>query len=186
MTSPSALSGSEDIPLAEVKVGLSEVLQVLALIASLATALFGHDFGITKNAQAIAQLAVFLIPMGMAVARSIKHKGVAHANALVTVAQIEAAARALVAAQQKAQPGGPTPDSATATAPTPTTPPTVAVGYDGAAPVGRHEADDLGLPVQTVSTTLDAGHGQVELLALLLVVTTGVFLGGLVLHLVLT
>lgn len=156
MTTPNRLSGSEDVPLAEVKVGLSEVLQMLALVASLATALFGHDFGITKNAQAIAQLAVVLIPMGMALARSIKHKGVAHANALVTVAQIEAAARALIAAQQKAAPGSPAPDSATATAPTATAAPTVAYGYDGEPPTtAKHAAtEDLDLPVEAVSTVL--------------------------------
>lgn len=151
MTTPAGASGSEDVPLAEVsQVGLSEVMSIIALVASIATVLFGRDFGIAANAKLLAEAAVFLIPMATGFARAIKHHGVAHANALVTVAQIEAAARALIAAQQTAAPGAPTPDSATATTATATAAPTVAYGYDGdSAVVGKHVAGDIGadLPV---------------------------------------
>lgn len=131
MTTQPLTSGTEDIPLAQVKtVGPSEILAFLAWVASVATALFGHDFGITKNAQVLAQAGVFLIPMVQSFARSHKHRGIAQANAQVIVAQIEAATKALVAAQQAAAPGGPVPQSATTSAPSSAGGPSVTYGYD--------------------------------------------------------
>ena len=152
-----AVSGSEDVPLAQVdKIGTSEIMSFLALVASLLTVFFGKDFGIVQNARLIAEVAVFLIPMATGFARAIKHHGVAHANALVTVAQIKAAADALIAAQQTAAPGSPTPASATASAPSDPGGPSVSYGYspDNPTLAGRHAAADVGadLPV----TVLDA------------------------------
>lgn len=154
---PPAVSGTEDVPLATVKnVGSSEILATIALVASLATALFGHDFGITKNAQLIAQVAVFIIPMATGFARSHKHRGIALANAQVIIAQIEAASKALVAAQQTAPAGTPTPQSATTSAPSEPGGPTVTYGYSpDAAEPGRHAATDVGadLPVVELDGT---------------------------------
>lgn len=156
MTNPSpAVSGNEDIPLSKVdKIGTSEVLAAVALVASLATALFGHDFGITKNAQAIAQAAVIIIPMATSFARSHKHRGIALANAQVVIAQIKAASDALIAAQKTAAPGAPAPQSATTSAPSDPGGPTVTYGYspDNPAVPGRHADVGADLPI----TVLDA------------------------------
>lgn len=151
-----AVSGTEDIPLAEVKtVGPSEVLAFLGWLASVVTALFGHDFGITKNAQVLAQGAVFLIPMAQSFARSHKHRGIAQANAQVIIAQIKAASDALVAAQKAATPGAPAPQSATTSAPSDPGGPTVTYGYSADNPaVQSPGAADVGadLPVVPLDT----------------------------------
>jgi phosphotransferase system glucose/maltose/N-acetylglucosamine-specific IIC component len=76
-----------DAPLATVPLlGLSEVVLLVTLIGSALTALFGHDWGITANSQTIAAKAVVLLPIGLAIARAIKHHGASTANAAVAAA----------------------------------------------------------------------------------------------------
>lgn len=81
---------------AEVKIGLSEILLLLGFISSILTSYFGHDWGISKNAQALAGLGVILIPALTGLIRAQKHRGAQQANATVAAAQLQAAA--LVAA----------------------------------------------------------------------------------------
>lgn len=154
MTSPTvspAVSGTEDIPLAQVKnVGVSELLSIIGLLSSIAVAFFGQDFGIAKNAQILAEAGVFLIPMATGFARSHKHRGIALANAQVVIAQIKAASDALIAAQKAAPPGAPAPQSATTSAPSEPGGPSVTYGYEPV-PEGRHAAGDVGADLPVVS-----------------------------------
>lgn len=144
--STTTVSGNTDVPLATVNTaGLSEILGVLALIASLCTALLGHDFGITKNAQAIAQAAVIIIPVALSFSRAIKHHGIAHANAIVLAAQLGQGVYDISTARHAAAPLAPFPAAAEPVADPPTD-------------VTLPQPPDVGadLPIETVSTVLPA------------------------------
>ena len=58
-----------------VPIGLSEIVTLLTLVGSVLAAIFGRDWGITSNAQEYAGQAVVLLPIGLALARAIKHHG---------------------------------------------------------------------------------------------------------------
>ena len=78
-----------DAPLASVPaLGLSEIVTVLTLIGSALTALYGKDWGIAANAQHYAGIAVVLLPIGLGLARAIKHHAATTANANVAVSQV--------------------------------------------------------------------------------------------------
>ena len=77
---------------APVPIGLSETVTVITLIGSALTALYGRDWGIAANAQHYAGIAVVLLPIGMSLARAIKHHAVTTANGHVAVAQAYAVA----------------------------------------------------------------------------------------------
>jgi len=80
-------SPSQDIPLAEVKIGLSEITVILSLICSAVTAIWGDEWDLSAKVPQVAAYAVVLLPIGLAIARAIKHHGVARANAIVIAAQ---------------------------------------------------------------------------------------------------
>lgn len=77
---------------ASVKSGFSEALAALAFLSSLLTSYFGQDWGISKNAQAIAGLGVIIIPALTGLIRAIKHRSAQQANAAVAAAKIQATA----------------------------------------------------------------------------------------------
>ena len=78
------MSNNTDAPLASVPaLGLSEIVTVLTLIGSALTALYGRDWGIAANAQHYAGIAVVLLPIGLSIARAIKHYAATTANAKV-------------------------------------------------------------------------------------------------------
>ena len=79
---------SQDIPLASVRVGLSEIVLLITMLGSLLTAVFGQDWGVGVHAQQIAEKGVILLPVALGLFRAIKHHGVANANAVVVAQQI--------------------------------------------------------------------------------------------------
>lgn len=86
MTTPA--TGTEDIPLAKVQKGFSELVAVLAALSTLLITVFGHDFGVAQSITQITAVGPIVLPIGIGLSRAIKHKGVAHANAIVLAAQI--------------------------------------------------------------------------------------------------
>lgn len=81
-------SGSEDVPLAEVKnLGPSEIASFLVILGSFLMLLFGDDFGLRERAQEFAAIAIGMATVGTSIARALKHVGVANANATVIAAQ---------------------------------------------------------------------------------------------------
>ena len=71
---------------APVPIGLSEIVTLITLVGSALTALYGRDWGIAANAQHYAGIAVVLLPIGLSIARAIKHHAVTAAASAVAVA----------------------------------------------------------------------------------------------------
>ena len=83
------MSNNTDAPLASVPaLGLSEIVTVLTLIGAALTALYGRDWGVAANAQHYAGIAVVLLPIGLSIARAIKHHAATTSNARVAEAQV--------------------------------------------------------------------------------------------------
>lgn len=88
---PNPDTNSNDVPLASVNTfGPSELLTYITVLGGLATSLFGHDWGISKNAQALAVLVAGLVTASHSLARAWKHHSVTQANAVVIAAQVTA------------------------------------------------------------------------------------------------
>jgi hypothetical protein len=132
MTTPN--TGAPDVPLATVPYGKSELLMILMAVASMANAVLGKDYGLTKNAQAISAAGAVLIPIALQLIRALRHKSAIHANAAVITALIAQGAYAVTG--QHAAPADPV------TEPALDLPQPPDVGLD--------------LPVESVSTVLPA------------------------------
>lgn len=91
MSTPNALAGNSDAPVAAVSFGPSEIAGYLIAFSTLITSIVGKDWGIGANAQALGLLASGLVALGISISRAVKHQGAMHANAAVYVAQLVAA-----------------------------------------------------------------------------------------------
>lgn len=94
MTTP-APTGNSDAPVATVPWGLSELGAYLLALAGLLNGYLGHDYGLSRNAQAISLLVGAIAIFVSNVSRAIKHHAAIHANAAVYMAQLKAVTDAL-------------------------------------------------------------------------------------------
>jgi hypothetical protein len=92
---------SNDAPWASVKgFGTSEFVVVCTLLSTILTSVYGQDWGLAEHVQSVAAAGVVLLPIGLAIARSLKHRGAMAANATVAVAQIRNLDPAVMSALQ--------------------------------------------------------------------------------------
>jgi hypothetical protein len=100
MTSPDTTTSTAntDAPTATVPWGKSEYMSYLIALGSLFNGYLGHDYGLSKNAQALSLLIGALIVVGQNISRAIKHHAAIHANAAVYIAQLQHVTNAVTAA----------------------------------------------------------------------------------------
>jgi len=78
-----------DAPIATVPLGPSEIVAYVMALASVVNGVFGHDYGLSANAQALSLLVSGLVVLGSTIARALKHREAIRANAAVYTAQLE-------------------------------------------------------------------------------------------------
>lgn len=77
-----------DAPIATVPFGPSEIVAYITALASLVNGMFGHDYGLSANAQALSVLIAGLVVLGSTISRAVKHHAAIAANAAVYTAQL--------------------------------------------------------------------------------------------------